>query len=96
MISRQLKDEDAEGFGIVYLEANMFGKTRNRGQKRGVAEAVVDNETGILVEPTNPHEIISCNGKAFKNPNEARRLGKTGASEGRAGISMEEASGTHS
>ena len=78
MISRQLKDEDAEGFGIVYLEANMFGKPVIAGKSGGVAEAVVDNETGILVEPTNPHEIISAMEKLLKNPNEARRLGENG------------------
>lgn len=78
MISRQLKDEDAEGFGIVYLEANMFGKPVIAGKSGGVAEAVLDNETGILVEPTNPQEIISALEKLLKNPEEARRLGENG------------------
>lgn len=78
MISRQLKDEDAEGFGIVYLEANMFGKPVIAGRSGGVAEAVLDNETGILVEPTNPHEIISAMEMLLKNPEEANRLGENG------------------
>lgn len=78
MISRQLKDEDAEGFGIVYLEANMFGKPVVAGKSGGVAEAVLDNETGILVEPTNPHEIISTMERLLKDPEEARRLGENG------------------
>ena len=78
MISRQLKNEDAEGFGIVYLEANMFGKPVIAGKSGGVAEAVLDNETGILVEPTNPHEILSAMEKLLKNPEEARQLGENG------------------
>ena len=78
MISRQLKNEDAEGFGIVYLEANMFGKPVIAGKSGGVAEAVLDNETGILVEPTDQHEIISAIEKLLKNPEEAKRLGENG------------------
>lgn len=78
MISRQLKDEDAEGFGIVYLEANMFGKPVIAGKSGGAAEAVLDDETGILVEPTNPHEIISAMERLLKNPEEAKRLGENG------------------
>src|SRR3989344_9281999 len=70
MISRQLKNEDAEGFGIVYLEANMFGKPVIAGKSGGVAEAVLDNETGILVEPTDQHEIISAIEKLLKNQEE--------------------------
>ena len=78
MISRQLKNEDAEGFGIVYLEANMFGKPVIAGKSGGVAEAVSDNETGILVEPTDQYEIISAMEKLLKNPKEAKRLGENG------------------
>src|SRR3989344_293024 len=78
MISRQLKNEDAEGFGIVYLEANMFGKPVIAGKSGGVAEAVLDNETGILVEPTDQYEIISAMEKLLKNPEEARQLGENG------------------
>ncbi|TAN58224.1 glycosyltransferase family 1 protein [Patescibacteria group bacterium] len=78
MISRQLKNEDAEGFGIVYLEANMFGKPVIAGKSGGAAEAVLDNETGILVEPTNQQEIINAIEKILKNPVEARRLGENG------------------
>src|SRR3990167_1819041 len=73
MISRQLKNEDAEGFGIVYLEANMFGKPFIGGKSGGVAEAVSDNETGILVEPTNPQEILTAIERLLKNPEEAKR-----------------------
>src|SRR3989338_802518 len=78
MISRQLKNEDAEGFGIVFFEANMFGKPVVAGKSGGVAEAVLDNETGILVEPTNPNEILSAMEKLLKNPEEARQLGENG------------------
>jgi len=78
MISRQLKNEDAEGFGIVYLEANMFGKPVIAGKSGGVAEAVLDNETGILAEPTDQYEIISAIEKLLKNPEEAKRLGENG------------------
>ena len=78
MISRQLKNEDAEGFGIVYLEANMFGKPVIAGKSGGSGEAVLDNETGILAEPTDQYEIISAIEKLLKHPEEARQLGENG------------------
>lgn len=50
-----VRDEgtDVEGFGIVFLEAAMAGIPSVAGRSGGAAEAVVDGETGMLVEPTN-------------------------------------------
>ncbi len=78
MISRQLENEDAEGFGIVYLEANMFGKPVIAGKSGGAGEAVLDNETGILVEPTNPEQILNALKNLLENRDEAKRLGENG------------------
>ena len=57
MPARQLKDGDVEGFGIVYLEANLFGKPVVGGRSGGVPEAIIEGETGFLVNPTNVDEI---------------------------------------
>ncbi len=41
---------DREGFGIVYLEANLFGLPAVGTRTGGVAEAIVDGKTGVLVD----------------------------------------------
>ncbi len=43
---------DREGFGIVYLEAALFGIPSIAVRQPGVDEAVVDGETGQLIEDT--------------------------------------------
>lgn len=40
-----------EGFGLVFTEANAHGKPVVGGRSGGVPDAVIDGETGILVEP---------------------------------------------
>jgi len=48
---------DVEGFGIVYLDANSFGLPVIAGNTGGVKEAVLDNKTGILIDPNNKGEL---------------------------------------
>ena len=40
-----------EGFGIVYLEASASGLPVIAGRSGGAIEAVLDGETGFIVEP---------------------------------------------
>lgn len=49
---------DVEGFGIVYLEAAMFGLPSVAGKSGGVMEAVIDGQTGLLVEPNNQEDLV--------------------------------------
>jgi len=42
---------EAEGFGIVFVEAAACGVPTVAGRSGGSAEAVVDGETGLVVEP---------------------------------------------
>jgi phosphatidylinositol alpha-1,6-mannosyltransferase len=56
------KNEDAEGFGIVFIEAAQYGKPSIAGNVGGAPEAVVDYETGILVDGQNISDI----GRAIK------------------------------
>ncbi len=52
MVSRhRVAAGDVEGFGIVYLEANAAGLAVVGGRSGGVEDAVVDGETGLLVDP---------------------------------------------
>jgi glycosyltransferase involved in cell wall biosynthesis len=52
MTSRSLP-ESVEGFGITYLEAGFHGKPVIGYRSGGAVEAVVDGETGLLVEEGN-------------------------------------------
>ncbi len=53
MPSRQI-GSDVEGFGIVFLEAAMFGKPSIGGRSGGIPEAILDGKTGALVDPNDP------------------------------------------
>lgn len=48
---------DVEGFGLVFLEANACGKPVIGGRTGGIPEAIVDGETGFLVDPESPADI---------------------------------------
>ncbi|MFH1509067.1 MAG: glycosyltransferase family 4 protein [bacterium] len=56
LASRPIKD-DVEGFGMVYVEANIYGKAVIGGRGGGTADAILDGKTGILVDPENEAEI---------------------------------------
>lgn len=53
MPSRQI-GADVEGFGLVFLEAAMFGKPSIGGRSGGQSEAILDGKTGALVDPNDP------------------------------------------
>ena len=69
---------EIEGFGMVYLEANAFGKAVIGGDIMGVPDAVVNEETGLLVEPSDVNAIANAAIRLLRNPDEARRLGENG------------------
>lgn len=77
MPSRQIKS-DVEGFGIVYLEAASYGLPVIAGKSGGISEAVIDGETGLLVDPENIAEISTTIIKLLENKNLAQSLGQAG------------------
>lgn len=48
---------DAEGFGIVFLEAAACGTPSIGGDSGGIPDAVLDGKTGFLVDPEDPAAI---------------------------------------
>jgi len=79
MVSRDSTiDGGAEGFGIVYLEANAYGKPVVGGRTGGVTDAIIDNITGLLVNPENKIEITEAIVKLLTNPELAKKLGEQG------------------
>jgi len=69
-------DGDFEGFGIVYLEANLYGKPVIAGRSGGVSDAVINHETGLLVNPESVSEIAEAIKILVNSPEERLRLGK--------------------
>jgi len=79
MPSRMTPDSrGTEGFGIVYLEANACGKPVIGGKSGGVPDAVMDGETGILVDPENVEDIKKAITWLYENPDERMRMGARG------------------
>lgn len=77
MPSRQIGD-DFEGFGIVYLEASLCGKPIVAGRSGGVEDAVLDGETGLLVNPEDTKEIADAIIKLAKDEGLRKSLGEAG------------------
>lgn len=69
---------DAEGFGIVYLEANLCGKPVIAGDSGGVRDAVQHELNGLLVNPENVKEISDAIMRLLINKNFRMKLGKHG------------------
>lgn len=77
MPSRNI-DGDVEGFGIVYLEAGLYEKPVIAGRSGGIAEAVLDGQTGILVNPEDIDEIADAIIKLLADPDLANKFGVQG------------------
>jgi len=71
-------DGDYEGFGIVYLEANLAGKPVIAGKSGGVPDAVIDGLNGLMVDPEDVGEISQAIIKLAQNPDLRQKLGKRG------------------
>ncbi|MDO8581567.1 MAG: glycosyltransferase family 4 protein [bacterium] len=69
---------DVEGFGLVYLEANAFGKPVIGSRTGGVPEAVVDGETGLLVNEGDVDGIAKAIERLFSDDALRKKLGEQG------------------
>jgi phosphatidylinositol alpha-1,6-mannosyltransferase len=68
-----------EGFGIVYLEANAHGCPAVAGGVGGALDAVVDGETGLLVDPEDHIAVGNALVELLQNPSRCREMGEAGA-----------------
>ncbi|NTU98771.1 glycosyltransferase family 4 protein [Candidatus Falkowbacteria bacterium] len=76
-------DGDFEGFGIVYLEANLLGKPVLAGRSGGVPDAVVSDLNGLLVDPNNVKEIAQSLKLLISDTAYATKLGEQGRERAR-------------
>lgn len=69
---------DYEGFGIVYLEANLLGKPVIAGLSGGVGDAVVDGLNGLRVNEEDTLSIAEGILKLYDDKDVRERLGRQG------------------
>lgn len=67
-----------EAFGIIYLEANACGKPVIGSRSGGISDAVIDGETGLLVEEDDSGQLAEAIVRLLNNPDLAHRLGEQG------------------
>jgi phosphatidyl-myo-inositol dimannoside synthase len=60
MLSGHTSAGDFEGFGIAILEANHLGIPAIGSRNSGIADAIQDQFSGILVDEHNPEEVSSA------------------------------------
>ncbi len=78
MPSRDLYGQPIEGLGLVYLEANLCGLPVVAGDTGGTSDAVVDGETGVLVNPEDPAVIASAIVRLLGDRDLTAQLGAAG------------------
>jgi phosphatidylinositol alpha-1,6-mannosyltransferase len=79
-----LEDDDVEGFGIVFLEAGWFGVPAVAGRTGGVAEAVIDGESGVLVDTEDLAALEKAVADLLGDAGRRQRLGEEARRRARA------------
>jgi phosphatidylinositol alpha-1,6-mannosyltransferase len=78
MPNRTMPDGDTEGFGLVFREANACHKPVIGGRAGGVVEAIVDGQTGMLVNGEDAQEIADAVERVLSDPLLATRFSDAG------------------
>jgi phosphatidyl-myo-inositol dimannoside synthase len=69
---------EVEGWGNVFIEAAACGKPVVVGDSGGAREALVDGETGILVDGTSEAEVADAVATLLADPVRAQAMGEAG------------------
>src|SRR6267143_1112410 len=77
-VSRRADATRVEGFGVALAEASACGLPVIAGQSGGLAEAVHDGETGLVVNPDDPEAVTVALKRLLGDQLLARRLGQAG------------------
>lgn len=67
-----------EGFGLVYLEANFYGKPVVGGNEGGVPEAIADGQSGFAVNPRDPQAVSDAIVRLLADKEYGKIMGDTG------------------
>ncbi len=63
------RGENFEGFGLVYLEAGLYGVPSIGSRNSGAEDAIIDGKTGYLIEQESAEEIARAVEKIFSRDN---------------------------
>ncbi len=69
---------EGEGFGLVFLEAAAMGLPVVAGRAGGAPEALVDQQTGILVDPNDARDVTRALVRLLAEPALANAMGAEG------------------
>jgi phosphatidylinositol alpha-1,6-mannosyltransferase len=69
---------DVEGLGLVYLEASATGLPVVAGDSGGAPDAVIDGETGYVVDGRSPAQVVERIADLLNDPARAQELGRRG------------------
>ena len=67
-----------EGFGLVFLEANYYGKPVVGGGEGGVREAIADGESGLVVNPDSVPDVAAAIVRLLQDEQLRESLGRQG------------------
>lgn len=74
----RLAGMEVEGWGNVFIEAASCGKPVVVGDSGGAREALVDGETGLLVDGRDDDAVADAVADLLSNPARARAMGQAG------------------
>lgn len=80
---------ESEACPMAVLEACACGRPVVATRVGGTPELIVDNETGILIDPGSPRQIEEAVLRLLSNPDRARRMGTAGARRVRQAFSLQ-------
>ncbi len=75
--NRRINNDD-EGFGMVLLEAQSCGKPVLAGDAGGTRETLLANETGVIVDCTNPDTLAQAVVALFQDMEKLNEMGNAG------------------
>jgi phosphatidylinositol alpha-1,6-mannosyltransferase len=78
MPNRRMPNGDIEGFGLVFLEANVCGLPVIGGRSGGAVDAIDHGETGYLVDPESTADVAGRIITLLEDPELAARMGAAG------------------
>jgi phosphatidylinositol alpha-1,6-mannosyltransferase len=69
---------EQEGFGVVFLEAQAMGRPVIAGNSGGAPEALIPGETGLLVDGTDPADVVAAVAALLGDRDRCRAMGRAG------------------
>ena len=72
------KKESVEGFGLVFLEANLFKVPVIGTLSGGIKEAIIHEKTGFLIEPDDKNSLVEKISFLYNNKEKKIEMGEYG------------------